>query len=239
MVNFKPMHDHLMECTWKLIEKYSAKDPFLDIGGGSGSLSLFLANQGWQGSLVDSSRSAYAWACCMLEGTPVKVILGDVSTVPQMFSTVCLFDVIEHVKNDAALVRKARALLVPGGHILIAVPMHQSEWRNDDGNYGHFRRYEPVQLKKLLEKTGFQVLELYDHSFPFFWFMRRLYTPFIKKSKRDMEELTGESHQNPLFAFFNKWLSSKGLWWLPNKVQDLFSHRYWGCHVLVIAKKRE
>lgn len=231
------MHDHLMECTWKLIEKYGAKDPFLDIGGGSGSLSLFLANQGWQGALVDSSRSAYAWAYCVLQGTPIRVILGDVSTVGQKFSTVCLFDVIEHVKGDAALIRKAQDLLVPGGHIIIAVPMHQKEWRNDDDNYGHFRRYEPVQLRKLLEKAGFQVLELRDHSFPFFWLMRRIYAPFIKKSKKAMEELTGKSHQNPLFTFFNKWLGSKALWWLPNRFQDLFSHRYLGCHVVVIAKK--
>ena len=231
------MQDHLMECTWKLIEKHGAKDPFLDIGGGSGSLSLFLANQGWQGALVDSSRSAYALAYCVLQGTPVKVLLGDVSTVTQRFSTVCLFDVIEHVKNDAALLRRARDRLVPGGHILIAVPMHKREWRLDDNNYGHFRRYSPEQLKQLVAKSGFHVLELWDHSFPFFWLMRRIYTPFIKKSKKAMEELTGESHQNPLFAFFNKWLGAKGLWWLPNKFQDLFSHRYWGCHVVVIAKK--
>ncbi len=239
MVNFKPMQDHLMGCTWKLIEKYGVKDPFIDIGGGSGWLSLFLAEKGWQGALVDSSRSAYALACCILEGTPVKVLLGDVSGVDKKFSTVLLFDVIEHVKNDTNLVRQARDLLVPGGHLVISVPSHPSEWRNDDYNYGHFRRYEPKKLKVSLEKLGFKVLEMQDYTFPFFWLMRRLYTPFVKKSKGGIAEHTSSSYQNPLFTFFNKVLGWKGIWLPLNILQDLFRHKYWGCQLLVIAKKND
>lgn len=238
MVNFKPMHNHLMDCTWQLIEKYGAKDPFLDIGGGSGSLSLFLANKGWQGKLVDPSRTAFVSAKLNLGGTPIEVVLGQMSGVKGKFASVFLFDVIEHIKGDIDLLREARDRLVPGGYMLISVPMHASEWRNDDINYGHLRRYDPKDLKKQLEKLGLEVLEMYDYTFPFFWGMRRLYTHFVKKSKGNLEENTLASHKNSLFSFFNKFLGWRGLWLPLNAVQSLFKHRYWGCQLLVIARKK-
>ena len=115
--------------------------------------------------------------------------------------------------------------------------MYMHEWRTDDANYGHYRRYAPDQLKRLLEKSALQVLEMWDYSFPFFWLMRRLYTPFLRKTGGAKEALTRVSHQNPLFDLSNRLLGRPWLWRPLHAVQDRFRHRYWGCHLLAVAKK--
>ena len=63
------------------------------------------------------------------------------SEVTGSWNTIILWDVLEHIDDDAAALRTIERLLRPGGRLLIAVPSNPREWRGDDDFYGHFRRY--------------------------------------------------------------------------------------------------
>ncbi len=72
--------------------------------------------------------------------------LGSKSEFIDMFM---LLDVLEHVEFDHDLMAKLVAVLRPGGQMVVTVPANMSMWSPQDGNYGHFRRYEPERLMSL------------------------------------------------------------------------------------------
>jgi SAM-dependent methyltransferase len=72
-------------------------------------------------------------------------------------SVVC-FNVLEHIPDDEEALRSLRALLRPGGHLLLLVPAHPQLYGGADRAYGHVRRYRARPLAALLERIGFDVV---------------------------------------------------------------------------------
>src|SRR4051812_17352598 len=58
------------------------------------------------------------------------LVQGDVRLAPfrETFAVVGMFDVLEHVQEDVAILRDVRRMLAPGGRVLITVPAHMSLW---------------------------------------------------------------------------------------------------------------
>ena len=85
-------------------------------------------------------------ACCRLHvGT-----LEDLPATDGLFDAILYIDVIEHIEDDAAELRRAYARLAPGGAILIVVPAHQWLFSPFDQAIGHFRRYSRPLLRRAL-----------------------------------------------------------------------------------------
>lgn len=82
-------------------------------------------------------------------------------TVP--FELVGMFDVLEHIEDDAATLCVVRALTAPGGHLLVTVPAHKALWSRFDEESHHCRRYEPDELRERLTDAGFGI----DYLTPF------------------------------------------------------------------------
>jgi SAM-dependent methyltransferase len=85
---------------------------------------------------------------------------GDQPPFSRCFDLVGLFDVVEHVADDAGLLRGAAALAIPGGFILLTVPADPRLWSKFDRYAGHYRRYTRRALEGLLRDAGLEQVRL-------------------------------------------------------------------------------
>ena len=93
------------------------------------------------------------------------------------FRLIGLFDVIEHLPDDGALLRQVHAMLAAGGAVLVTVPAHAWLWSYFDEASHHRRRYTPAGLRAVLENAGFRVAYLSQFMaalLPIMWLRRRV-----------------------------------------------------------------
>ena len=78
----------------------------------------------------------------------------------ERFDTVLCMNVLEHLPDDGQVLRRFADLLEPGGRLVLLVPAGHWMYGAIDRAVGHYRRYERAPLRRLLERSGFQVEEL-------------------------------------------------------------------------------
>lgn len=76
---------------------------------------------------------------------------------PGPFGVITLLDVLEHVEDDAAALKKIAALLSPGGLAVVLVPAIPALYGPRDRSEGHFRRYSARRLRAAMEGAGLRV----------------------------------------------------------------------------------
>ena len=89
-----------------------------------------------------------------------RTLVGRVDALPvppESQDLVCLWDVVEHTPDDAAVLQEARRALRPGGHLVISVPAYQFLYANNDRVAHHYRRYTRAGLLRRLREGGFEV----------------------------------------------------------------------------------
>jgi SAM-dependent methyltransferase len=74
------------------------------------------------------------------------------------FDVVGLFDLIEHVDDEASLLESIRRVLKPGGLVVVTVPAHKWLWSPHDVQAAHVRRYSEKQLKAVFREGKFRVI---------------------------------------------------------------------------------
>lgn len=70
-----------------------------------------------------------------------------------------MFDVLEHIDEDALAVKNIYKMLKPGGKVIVTVPVHKWLWSKQDAIAYHRRRYEVDQLKGLFKQNGFKIVK--------------------------------------------------------------------------------
>ncbi|MGW5652515.1 class I SAM-dependent methyltransferase [Streptomyces humi] len=94
----------------------------LDLGCGTGSLSLLAAEQGHRVTGVDSSPEMVARARTKLAGRDAVFLLGDAAIPPvgeRLFDAVLVRHVLWALPDPARVLRHWRALLRPGGRFVL------------------------------------------------------------------------------------------------------------------------
>jgi SAM-dependent methyltransferase len=81
------------------------------------------------------------------------------------FDLVAALDLIEHNKDDMAILRECYRLLSPGGHVVITVPAFMWLWSNNDVINAHMCRYTAGELQDKLQQVGFQVRRMTYNNF--------------------------------------------------------------------------
>jgi len=145
----------------------------LDAGCGTGAIleALSARYDAW-----GSDVAPQAIAFCRERGL-LRLHLGTLETYPSSppFDLITMLDMVEHVEDDAALLRAARALLAEGGHVLITVPAFPSLWSRYDEILHHKRRYTRAALARVVRGAGFRIEHLTFLNcllFPVAWIRR-------------------------------------------------------------------
>ena len=130
-----------------------------ELGCGSGGMLEALARFG---TAVGVETDAALRARAQERGLDVRVgALPDAIPLhPGRWDAVCLFDVLEHVDDEAGALAACRRLLVPGGRLFVTVPAYAWLWSRHDELLGHRRRYTARALRQVAERAGFTVERL-------------------------------------------------------------------------------
>jgi SAM-dependent methyltransferase len=242
MVSFAPLKKYVLQVMDELIDAHGLEGPFLDAGCGRGDVAQHLAQRGWEGMAIDFSPEAVQVAQKNLQGYPVQAQVGNLMEITREFRTIVSCTVIEHVKDDAALLRQFRRCMPRGGGLILSMPTNPAcEWRWDDDYYGHYRRYEKDKLQHLLADCGFEMLELCDYTFPVFWAMRRVYVrlfPVKKPLSAIPEENTAMSSLRDAFEMgpLARIVAALPVWGLVFALQRPFRHGGRGFEAILVAR---
>nr|WP_288120715.1 methyltransferase domain-containing protein [Thiomonas sp.] len=138
----------------------------LDVGCGNGAFLLRAREMGW--NVAGCEPDAKAVSACQAQG--LDVIRGDVFSSAldgELFDVVTISHVLEHVTDPQALLKRAKALMNPGGVLWVALPNPHSlglrifgaAWR---GLHVPFHLCIPSQarLGRWMETTGFVSIQL-------------------------------------------------------------------------------
>jgi SAM-dependent methyltransferase len=88
----------------------------------------------------------------------VEVVQGTVDEVDsEDFDSIICLNVLEHIEDDAATVRRFAQLLIPGGRLFLLVPAHPGLYGGYDRAAGHVRRYSREVVGSVLAGAGLEV----------------------------------------------------------------------------------
>ncbi len=140
------------------VDKYSAaaRPRVLDVGCGTG---LLLKELGGSCDAWGIDFSPLAINFCKERGLS-NVSQGSATNMGfpnDSYDVILLLDVLEHIEDDAAVVREIHRVLKPGGLGIIFVPAFNFLWGITDVSSKHFRRYTLPQLSSLFAKEGFEI----------------------------------------------------------------------------------
>lgn len=178
----------LYEAALEMIQTLSGKS-FIEVGCGSGDLSLRLCRKGWTGLGVDFSPLAVEQAKANL-GEFIKtghyrVFEGDVFELDpgaEKFDIGVNLMVMEHVDDDAGFLRRIGEFVKPGGHVIVAVPGRRDRWGLEDETVGHKRRYDRDDLEQTLLSAGLSEVKIWSIAVPVANLLFHLGNFFVRNS---------------------------------------------------------
>ncbi|MCX7818032.1 MAG: bifunctional glycosyltransferase/class I SAM-dependent methyltransferase [Kiritimatiellae bacterium] len=144
----------------------------LEVGAGIGNLSRWLPRR--ERLVLSDHDPTYlrllgdAWA-----GHPiVRVARFDLDSdadadalAAERFDSVVCANVLEHIADDAAALRRLARVLEPGGRLVLLVPQHPALYGRYDRELGHHRRYRRETLRELVEASGLRVVHMRSFNF--------------------------------------------------------------------------
>ncbi len=91
-----------------------------------------------------------------------KLFQMDACQIPfeNEFDVIGAFDVLEHIKDDEAVLKQMHQACKHKGGIILTVPQHAFLWSYMDEYSCHVRRYCARELKMKVERAGFKVLRM-------------------------------------------------------------------------------
>jgi SAM-dependent methyltransferase len=201
------------------MRRVKAGETFLEIGPGNLNLAQELLSKIARGTLIDFNTTDVQRVYNQLK-EPSKqrltLIIADFSQYdqfPQKFDCVVACEVLEHVEDDRAFLRKANQLLANGGQLILSVPARKKYWSVDDQIAGHYRRYERKELYDKLIEAGFSRIEIASYGFPFQNLVRlvRIALARIQYRERAKWDQKKQTQQSAFMVKRNPYLNLVGL----------------------------
>lgn len=189
---------HRNRCIQAVMRRFPPPGMVFDVGGGNGYVAMGLQQAGFPVALVEPGRQGVQNARRRGVNTLVCSRFEDAGFRPGAVPAVGLFDVLEHIADDDALLSTVRDLLVPEGRVYLTVPAFHALWSADDDYAGHHRRYSLRGLRRLLEQAGLRV----EYASYFFFmlpvpiFLLRVLPTRLGLRKQEAWETYQQEHQS-------------------------------------------
>ncbi len=188
--NTTPAHSYLIDSLLSMLPKptnsTAQKLRLLDLGCGNGSLSSFIAKQGYEVVGVEESAQGVAIArqsfpnCDFIQGSIYNL---PYSEIENSFDFIISVEVIEHLFYPKELVRAAKKCLKPNGRLIITTPYHgylknlvlavsgkMDAHFHVDWDGGHIKFFSVSSLQKLLESEGYTDINFkFAGRLPYLW----------------------------------------------------------------------
>jgi len=150
--------------------EWSPQPKILEIGVGPGHnlLEIYPSDARLEGVEPDPSLASLAAARC-----PMPIFNASIDQLPpdiqqESYDGVTMFDVLEHIPDDAGALQIVNRKLKPGGRIALSVPAYMWLWGQQDIVNQHCRRYTLAELRQKLEAAHFAIERItYFNTFLF------------------------------------------------------------------------
>ena len=150
-------YQHRNRCIVAVLDLFPPQEPFFDIGGGNGVVSLAIKHACIDVVLVEPTMTGATHAFQRGIKPVICSTLAEAQLQEASLPSAGLFDVLEHVEDDDGFLAKVHKYLIPGGRFYITVPTYNELWSIEDDNSGHYRRYAPRQLVDKMQSLDFEV----------------------------------------------------------------------------------
>jgi len=178
----KAYYDGAVQTEWERLENHRAEfeitkrfmnryikpgDSVLDVGGGPGRYSLYLAGKGCDVTLVDLSpeNAAFAKQKAGEAGLPLRTLAGDARVIDAVvegpFDHVLLMGPLYHLTDEcdrAETVHRCVSLLKPGGLLYVS-------FISSYGGIIYMMKYDPMVLRSSPNEEVFAQLFIDDKPF--------------------------------------------------------------------------
>ena len=153
----------------RFIEKYVKKGRLLDVGTAGGSFLAVAKRHGWQIEGIEPNKWLCKW-CKKYYGIDIKQGTLEKNLFENnSFDLVTLWDVLEHVPNPTATLKRVNRLLKKNGALVVNYPDIDSSIAKLMRRKWffiltvHLYYFTPKTIRKLLEKCGFKVITTKKH----------------------------------------------------------------------------
>lgn len=181
----------------------------LEIGCGRGAMGARLCEgRNYLGLELDESSYLAARTHIEPRGGQVRHGSTELLAPDSAYDLVCAFEVLEHIQDDNSALTDWAARVRPGGHLMLSVPAFQDRFGPSDEMAGHFRRYDPDDLPRLIRSVGLEMRELTTYGWPLTYatdFVRtridaRRLRDLRNSSKADLTAASGRTFQPTTWA---------------------------------------
>jgi 2-polyprenyl-3-methyl-5-hydroxy-6-metoxy-1,4-benzoquinol methylase len=132
----------------------------LDVGSGDAWLAMSILPALHADSSITCWDAAYGEAQVQDLTRQADPRVRFVATQPQgHFDLALLLDVLEHIEGDDVFLNDVVDKNIrTGGHVLVSVPAWRILFGEHDVQLHHFRRYQPREAARLLERVGLEIV---------------------------------------------------------------------------------
>jgi SAM-dependent methyltransferase len=129
----------------------------IGVGPGFNLLEVYPADARLEGIEPDQGLATFA-----AKRSPAPVFQARVDELPSeiqdaAYDGIAMFDVLEHIPDDACALQIVHRKLRPGGRIVLSAPAYNWLWGQQDIVNQHCRRYTLRTLREKLKATSFTV----------------------------------------------------------------------------------
>lgn len=140
-----------------VLNRFPPTGTLFEIGAGNGAVALAVQRAGRPVVAIEPTVRMAKYAKSRGVTNVACLFVDDAQFSEGSLENVGMFDILEHVPDDAGFLSRTRRLMPAGGRLYCAVPSYQSLWSHEDAEAHHIRRYLLSDLCRKIETAGFAV----------------------------------------------------------------------------------